>query len=66
MKVPSHITKVDGVSYEPDAIRELRDELIALRDSQFQHWPDSIDVTLVLTHTIALMAFLVELLESND
>lgn len=60
-KVP---TKVEGIDYTGEGIRELREDVIRLRDSQFQHWPEGIDATLVLTHTVALLAYLAELQEN--
>jgi hypothetical protein len=53
-------SQVEGIDYTPEGIRTLREDVIKLRDSQFQHWPEGIEATLVLSHAIALLAYLAE------
>lgn len=47
--------KVEGIDYSPEGVASLREDLIKLRDSQYNHWPESIDITLILTYTIAIL-----------
>lgn len=55
---------VEGVDYTPEGIESVRTELAALRDSTFAQWPEAIPATLVLTHAIAQLAYLKELVEA--
>jgi hypothetical protein len=57
--------KVEGIDYTPEGIEALRADVIKLRDSQYAHWPESIEATLVLSHAIALLAYLRELTEQS-
>lgn len=56
-------TKVEGIDYTPAGIEALREDVIALRDSQYAHWPEGINTTVILTHATALLAYLKELIE---
>jgi len=58
-------TKVEGIDYTPEGIEELRQDIIAMRDSQFAHWPEGINATVVLTHATALLAYLAESLREG-
>lgn len=55
---------VEGVDYSPEGIESVRTELAALRESTFAQWPEAIPATLVLTHAIAQLAYLKELIEN--
>jgi len=57
--------KVEGVDYTPAGINALREDLIQMRDEQFHHWPEGINATLVLSHTLALLAYLAELVQDQ-
>lgn len=52
--------KCDGVDYSPEGIEALREELIAMRGRAFGNWPEGIEDTVVLSHAIALLAYLKE------
>ena len=54
--------QVDGVDYSPEGIEDLRQELIKMRDNSMDQWPEAIPVTVALTHAIALLAYLRELI----
>lgn len=59
-------TKVEGVDYTAEGITLLRDELIVIRDESMNQWPEAIPVTVVLSHTIAVLGWVVEeILASN-
>lgn len=56
--------KVDGVDYTPEGIEELREEAIKVRDvalveGEFQG-------ATFMTHIIALLAYLKEIVESDN
>ena len=59
-------TKVEGIDYTPEGIATLRQAVIELRDHQFAHWPESIEATLVLSHAVALLAYLQDLTEESS
>lgn len=53
--------EVEGIDYSPEGIEALRAELVQMRDEAMKHWPESIDFTLILTHTVALLAHLADM-----
>lgn len=53
-------TKVEGVDYSREGINALREELIALRDESMNYWPQAVQMTVVLSHTIAILAWVTE------
>lgn len=54
-------TKVDGVDYSPAGIRQLRDDLIIRRDDELGRTPmPNFNLIVMLTHVIALLAYLAE------
>ncbi len=57
------MTKVEGVDYTPEGVRELRKKLIEYRDKSMEQWPEAIPFTVDMSHTIALMEHLAEMLE---
>ena len=52
---------VEGVDYSTDGIESVRQDLIRYRDASIDQWPDAIPVTLTLSHAIALLARMREL-----
>ncbi len=52
---------VDGVDYTREGIENVRAELIKMRDESMKQWPDAIPISLLLSHTLALLARLAEL-----
>lgn len=56
----SNAFKVDGVDYSKPGVAALRQELINIRQASFNQWPEAIEITLVLSHTIAILAFFLE------
>ena len=53
--------KVWEVDYTRKGIESIRNELIMARNESMEQWPEAIAVTLLLSHTIALLARLFEL-----
>jgi hypothetical protein len=51
---------------EIDSTDKVREELIKLRDSYFKHWPEAIAATVLLSHAIALLAYLMKLEEAIE
>lgn len=50
------MSRVEGVDYSTEGVAALREELIKMRDAAFNFWPEGIDATLVLSHTIAILS----------
>ena len=50
--------KVEGIDYTPEGIENLRQELIKYRDAALKQ--AAFEETVVLSHTIALLAYLIE------
>lgn len=46
----------DGHTYTPEEIEELRQDLIVYRDRAIGAFPEGIEMSLVLSHTIAILA----------
>jgi hypothetical protein len=57
---------VEGIDYSPEGIETIRVALGELRDTTFAHWPEAIPATLALTHAIAQLAYLKEILEGDE
>ncbi len=49
---------VEGIDYSAQGIEDLRQALIQLRNDSFKHWPDSISATVVLSHAIAILHYM--------
>lgn len=56
--------KVEGVDYSPEGIEGVRLDLIGLRNDAMQH--NAFGVGMMLSHVIALLAHLKELVEQKD
>jgi len=50
--------KVDGIDYTKEGIEDLREEIIEMRDEALRQ--NAFDVTVKLTHVIALLSYLSE------
>lgn len=46
----------DGIVYTPQHIEALRQDLIVYRDRAIDNFPAGIEMSLVLSHTIAVLA----------
>lgn len=51
--------KVEGIDYSPDGIEDIREQVIKLRDEAIEQ--NEFEWVVVLTHTVALLAYLKEL-----
>jgi hypothetical protein len=60
------VSEVEGIDYSPDGIEAIRVELSQLRQEGFNNWPESIPTTLILTHAIAQLARLRDMVKSLD
>lgn len=57
--------KVEGIDYTPEGIESVRAALIKCRYDAMNQLPESVNVVIILTHTIALLAYLKELVNGN-
>lgn len=53
--------KVEGIDYTVEGIESIRSALGEYRQRAMKNWPEEIEMTLVLTHAIALLAYLKDL-----
>jgi hypothetical protein len=66
------IDKVEGIDYTPSGIRSIIAALVELRDKYLLNWAqgnavaENINVTVILTHSIALLHYLEELEEEEE
>lgn len=56
----SNPIKVDGIDYSKPGVEQLRRELIMIRNQSFEMWPQTIEITVALSHVIAILAFYLE------
>lgn len=52
--------EVDGVDYSPEAIEEIRSELVFHRNESMKVWPEGIRYSVLMSHVLALLARLKE------
>ena len=57
-------TKIDGIDYSPEGIRALREDVIVYRDRAIAAMPEGAEMAVVLSHVVALLAYLAEVEES--
>jgi len=58
-------TKVDGIDYTPEGIRELRNVIIADRDAALDSMNPDFAEVVKLTHVVALLAYLADIEEEG-
>lgn len=58
--------RLEGVDYTIEGLKALRVELISIRDESMNQWPDAIEFTVVMSHTIAVLAYFIEKEEMDD
>jgi hypothetical protein len=56
--------RVEGIDYTPEGIEYLRGDLVAFRDHALT--AGAMEHAVLLSHTIALLAYLIELLRGRD
>lgn len=54
---------LDGITYTPEHIEELREALVVYRDRAIDNFPAGIEMSLVLSHTIGVLARVKEQME---
>lgn len=59
-------TKVRGIDYSPEGIKGLREDVIVYRDRALAAIPEGAQMAVVLSHVIALLAYLAELQENQN
>ena len=52
--------KIEGIDYTIEGIESVRKELVGMRDNSMKQWPEAIPVTVLLSHVIALLAYLID------
>jgi hypothetical protein len=58
--------QVEGIDYTPEGIESVREALVEYRSRAMANWPEGIEMTLVLSHAIAQLAYLKEYLSIFD
>lgn len=59
-------TKVEGIDYSHEGIQQVRDALGEYRARAMEQWPAGIEMTLVLSHAIAQLAYLQDLIKTDQ
>lgn len=54
-------TKINGIDYTPAGIEALREDLIVYRNRALNAMPEGAQMAVVLSHALALLAYLKEL-----
>lgn len=57
--------KIEGIDYSPEGIEGVREALISMRADAMKQWPAGIEATLIMSHAIAQLAYLKELIEET-
>lgn len=52
--------RIDGIDYTPEGIEALREDVIVYRNRAIDAMPEGAQMAVVLSHVIALLAYLVE------
>src|SRR6185503_6463682 len=58
--------KMDGIDYTPAGIDALREDVIVYRDRAIDAFPEGIQMALTLSHAIALLAYLRDLMKESE
>jgi hypothetical protein len=58
-------TKVEGIDYTPEGIEALRSDVIVYRNRALDAMPEGAEMAVVLSHVLALLAYLKELVILN-
>lgn len=58
-------TKVDGIDYSPAGIEDLRTDIIEYRNRALDAMPEGAQMAVVLSHALALLAYLKEVEEER-
>lgn len=59
-------TKVEGIDYTPEGIEALRIDVIKMRDTALSCEPvPDFHTSVILSHTVALLAYLIELVNEH-
>jgi hypothetical protein len=59
-------TRIDGIDYSPEGIEALREDVIVYRDRAIADMPAGAQMAVVLSHVLALLAYLAELQRERD
>lgn len=54
--------KLDGIDYTPQGISALREDVIVYRNRALDAAPEGMQMAVVLTHVLALLAYLADLM----